>query len=127
MLVSIGKVQMCLVMLGRVKRAFLLYHSLHARLFQVLADCVWGERLIDDIGQSFGDLDCIFCLMRSDEMDSIANISGRKFRWATSNRLLELRMLFEAKSGYYRRVDTSSSRNGASRLTIIKHSENDNL
>jgi hypothetical protein len=33
-------------------------------------------------------------------------------------------MLFGVKSEYGRRVDTSSSRNGASRLTIIKYSEN---
>jgi hypothetical protein len=71
---------MCLTMLEREKGAFLLHHSLHARLFQVLVDCVWGDRLIDDIEQSFGNLNCIFCLVRSDDMESMMNISGRKFR-----------------------------------------------
>ena len=40
---SIGKVQMCLMMLGREKGMFSLDHSLHARLFQVLRT-VFGER-----------------------------------------------------------------------------------
>ena len=115
---------MCLVMLSREKGAFLLDHSLHARLFQVLMNCVWKEGLVNDIGQSFGDLDHVFCFARSDQMDGMMDIGRRKLGWMTSNRLLKLRTLLRAKSGYGGRVDTSSRGNGASRVTSIKHSQN---
>jgi len=32
------------------------------------------EWLIDDVGESFGHLDSIFCLVRRDKMDSMADI-----------------------------------------------------
>ena len=116
---------MCLAMLGREKGVFSLDHSLHARLFQVLMNCVWGEGLINDIiGQSFGDLDCIFCFVRSDQMDGMADIGRRKLGWMTFNRLLKFRTLLRMKSGYGGRVDTSSRENGVSRVTSIKHSQN---
>ena len=56
---------MCLAMLGREKGPFSLDHSLHARLFQVLMNCVGEEGFINDIGQSFGDLNRIFCFVKS--------------------------------------------------------------
>ena len=98
------------------KGVFLLYHGLHARLFQVLMNCVWGEWLVNDIGQSFGNLDCVFCFARSD--------GRRKLGWMTSNRLLKPRTLLRVKSGYGGMVNTSSRGNGASRVTSIKHSQN---
>ena len=115
---------MCLVMLGREKGVFSLDHSLHARLFQVLMNCVWGEGLVNDIGQSFGDLDCIFCFVRSNQMDGMADIGRRKLEWTTSNRVLKLRTLLRVKPGYGGRVDTSSRGDGVSRVTSIKHSQN---
>ena len=57
-------------------------------------------------------------------MDGMVNISRRKLGWMTSNRLLKLKMLLRAKSGYGGRVDTSSRGNEASRVTSIKHSQN---
>ena len=37
-----------------------------------------GERLIDDIGEGFSDLDSIFCPLSGDEMDGMADIGGGK-------------------------------------------------
>ena len=68
-----------------------------------------GERLIDDIGESFGDLDSIFCPLSGDEMDGMANIGGGKLLWMTTSRLLKPRTLFRAKSGYSAGMNTSSS------------------
>jgi hypothetical protein len=105
---------------GREKGAFGLNYSLHARLFQVLADCIGVERLVDDIGECLGHLDSILCLVSEDEMDSMVNIGRRKLGWMTSRRLLDLRALFGAEHGYSRNMNTSCRRNGVSRMTYIK-------
>ena len=70
---------MSLIMVGREEGAFGLDYSFHASFFQVKADCARGEGFIDDVGESFGHLDCIFYLLRGDKMDSISNISRGKF------------------------------------------------
>ena len=61
-------------MLGRDKGAFGLDYSFYASFFQVKADCARGEGFIDDVGESFGHLDCILCLSRGDKMDGMLNI-----------------------------------------------------
>ena len=57
-------------------------------------------------------------------MDNMADIGRRKLGWMTFNRLLKLRMLLRAKSGYGGRVDTGSRGNKVSKVTSIKHSQN---
>ena len=42
-------------------------------------DCAGGEGFINDVGESFGHLNCIFRLSRGDKMDSILNIGRKKF------------------------------------------------
>ena len=37
-----------------------------------------GERLIDDIGGGFGDLDNMFCPLSGDKMDGMADIGEGK-------------------------------------------------
>ena len=96
-------------MSGREERTFGLDHSLHASFFEVKASGAGGERLIDDIGEGFGDLDSIFCPLSGDEMDGMADIGGGKLLWTTTSGLLKLRMLFGAKSRDSREMDTSRS------------------
>jgi hypothetical protein len=45
----------------------------------------------------------------------------------TTRGLVELRMLFDSKSGDGRRVNTSGGCNGVSRMASIKHSEDGDL
>ena len=61
-------------------------------------NCAGGERLIDDVGEGFGDLDSIFCPLSGDEVDGMADIRGGKLLWMTTSGLLMLRTLFGAKS-----------------------------
>ena len=42
------------------------------------SNCSGGKGLVGDIFQSFGDLNCIFCLSSDDEIDSIMDISKGK-------------------------------------------------
>ena len=105
----IGKVQTRFTMSGRDERAFGLDHSLHASFFEVKTSGAGGERLIDDIGEGFGDLDNIFCPLSGDEMDGMADMGGGKLLWTTTSGLLKPRTLFGAKSGYSGRMNTSSS------------------
>ena len=46
-------------MLGREKRVFGLDYSLHLSFFKMEVNCVWGERLVDDIFEGLSHLDCI--------------------------------------------------------------------
>ena len=66
------------MMFGREERVFGLDHSLHASFFEVKTSGAGGERLIDDIGEGFGDLDSIFCPLSGDEMDGMVDIGGEK-------------------------------------------------
>ena len=59
---SIGKIETRLEMLSREQRAFLLDHSLYSSLFEMEANCAWGEGLVDDISEGLGHLDCFFAL-----------------------------------------------------------------
>jgi hypothetical protein len=43
------------------------------------ANCARGEELVGNVVKSFGDLNCIFCLLRGDKMDSMANIGWECF------------------------------------------------
>jgi hypothetical protein len=89
----------------------------------VEANCTGGEGLVGDIVKSFGDLDCIFCLLRGDKMDSIADSGWGKLSWTTTRGLVELRTLFGAKSGDGRGINTSGRGNRVSRVASIKHGE----
>ena len=73
-----SKVQTHFVMSGREKDTFGLDHSLHASFFEVRTNDAGRERLIDDIGKGFGDLDSIFCPLSGDEMDGMADTGGGK-------------------------------------------------
>ena len=106
---SMGKVQMCFTMSGREKRVFGLDHSLHTSFFEVKTNCAEGERLIDDVGEGFGNLDSIFCPLRGDEVDGMTDIGGGKLLWTTTSGLLKLKMLFGVKSRDGGGMDTSSS------------------
>ena len=75
-------------MSSKEERAFGLDYCLHTSLFQVEANCTGGERLVDDVPKCFGDLDCIFSLLRSDQVDSMMNVDRREFQWVTSSGLL---------------------------------------
>ena len=105
----IGKVQTRFTMSGREERAFSLDHSLHASFFEVKMSGAGGERLIDDIGEGFGELDSIFCPLSGDEMNGMADIRGGKLLWTTSSGLLKLRMHFRVKSRDSGEMDTSRS------------------
>ena len=41
-------------------RPFPLNHSLHPSILQAISNCLCRDRLVDNIPESFGDLDCIF-------------------------------------------------------------------
>ena len=96
-------------MSGREERVFGLDHSLHASFFEVKTSGAGGERLIDDIGEGFGDLDSIFCPLSGDEMNGMVDIGGGKLLWTTISGLLKLRTLFEAKYRDSGEMDTSKS------------------
>ena len=72
-------------------------------------NCARGERLINNVGEGFGNLNSIFWLLTEEEMDIMANIEGGKLLWTTTSELLKLKMLLEVKSGDGGRMDTSSS------------------
>ena len=74
-----GKVQTHFTMSGREERAFGLDHSPHASFFEVKMSGTEGERLIDDIGEGFGNLDRILCPLSGDEMDGMADIGEESF------------------------------------------------
>jgi len=80
----------------------------------VEANCTGGEGLVGDVFESFGHLDCIFCLASGDKMDGMANIGRGKFCWTTTRGLLKLRTLFGSKSGDGRGMNTSGGCNGVS-------------
>ena len=61
-LVSMSKVQTCFVMSGREERVFGLDHNLYTSLIEVKINDAWGERFINDGGESFGELDNISAL-----------------------------------------------------------------
>ena len=118
-----GKIETRLAMLDREQRAFLLDHSLHLSLFKMEANYAWGERLVDDISEGLGHLDCIFCPSSCDEMDGVANIGRRKFGWTSISGLLKLRTLFRAKFGNGGCMNTSCGCNGVGRMASIKPGE----
>ena len=97
------------MMSDREERVFGLDHSLHASFFEVKMSGAGGERLVDDIGEGFGDLDSIFCPLSGDEMDGMVDIRGGKLLWMTTSGLLKLRTLFEVKSRDSGEMDTSRS------------------
>ena len=96
-------------MSGKEKEAFGFNHSLYMSFFKVRTNCARGERLIDNVGEGFGNLNSIFCLLIGEKMDSMVNIGGGKLLWTTTSELLELKMLLEVKFGDHGRMDTSSN------------------
>ena len=114
-------------MSGKEKGAFGFNHSLYMSFFKVRTNCARGERLIDNVGEIFGNLNSIFCLQTGENMDSMVNIGGGKLFWTTTSELLKLKMLLEVKSGDGGRMDTSSSQDRAGELASIEHGENNVL
>ena len=57
---------------------FGLDHSFHISLFKVKTNSAGKERLIDDAGEGFGDLDSIFCPLSGDKADGMTDIGGGK-------------------------------------------------
>ena len=112
------------MMFGKEKGAFGLYHSLHMSFFKVKINCARGERLINNVGEGFGNLNSIFCLLTEEEMDGMVNIGGGKLFWTTTSGLLKLRTLFRAKFEDGGGMDTSSSQDRAGELASIEHGEN---
>jgi hypothetical protein len=55
----------------------------------VKANCTGGKGLVGNVVKSFDDPNCIFCLLRGDKVDSIANIGWGKLYWMTIRGLLE--------------------------------------
>jgi hypothetical protein len=90
----------------------------------VEANCTGGEGLVGDVVKSFDDLNCIFCLLRGDKMDSMANIGWGKLCWTTIRGRLELKTLFRVKSGDGRGMNTGDRGNRVSRMASIKHGKN---
>ena len=45
-------------------------------LFKLRTNCARGERLINNVGEVFGNLNSIFCPLTEEEMDIMANIEG---------------------------------------------------
>ena len=64
----------------------------------------------------------IFCPGISDKNNGLANINRRKVECMSSNRFLNLRMVFGVEHGYGSIMDTSGRGNGARKLTSIKPS-----
>jgi hypothetical protein len=62
--------------------------------------------------------------LKRDEMNIMVNVIGGKLGWAATSGLLQLRMLFGAKSRDGRGMDTSNRCNGVSRVASIKHRKN---
>ena len=96
-------------MSGKEERVFGLDHSPHASFFEMKMSGAGGERLIDDIGGGFGDLNSMFCPLSGDKMDGMTDIGEGKLLWMTTSGLMKPRMLFGAKSGYSGGMNTSSS------------------
>ena len=65
-------------MSGKEKGTFGLYHSLYITFFKMRTNCARGERLINNVGEVFGNLNSIFYPLTEEEMDGMANIGGGK-------------------------------------------------
>ena len=79
--------------------AFLLHHILHPNCLQAISNCLFRDRLVDNISESFGGLDCIFSSPWANKANSMMNVGLWKLCWATSWGLLKTGTMFGAKSG----------------------------
>ena len=112
---------MSIEMFGSENRAFGLDQHLHTSFFQVLADSIGRERLVDDIGKGSGHLDSNFSPASRDEMLSMADVGRRKLGGVTSNSLWKCRTFFGVESGYGSMADTSFLGNIFTRVARIQH------
>ncbi|KIM56451.1 hypothetical protein SCLCIDRAFT_132575, partial [Scleroderma citrinum Foug A] len=119
-----SELQASLAMSSRENRAFGLDYSLHTRFLQVKTNSIGRERLVNDIFKGFGDLNCIFSLVRGDKMLRMVNIDRRKLGRTSSNGLRKGRMLPRAKCGYSRGADTNLLGNSFIRMARVKQREN---
>ena len=88
-------------------RAFFLHHSLHASFLQVTKNILWGDWCVLDILESFGDLDSIFSLSSTNQLNGMSHISG-SYEWGVTTRWLgKVWVKFWANSANGRVVDTS--------------------
>ena len=65
------------------------------------------ERLVDDVLESFGDLDSIFSLPGGDQVDSMSGVGRGKLWRMTTQRLLKRGMMLGAKPGDGASMDPS--------------------
>jgi hypothetical protein len=73
----------------------------------VPANSFGRERLVDDVLESFGDLDSIFSLPGGDQVDSMSGVGRGKLWRTTTQRLLKRGTILGAKSGDGASMDPS--------------------
>ena len=78
---------------------FLLHHNLQPNVLQAISICLCRARLVDNIPESFGDLDCIFSSAWVNKANSMTNVGLWKLWWVSSWGLLKTETRFGAKSG----------------------------
>jgi hypothetical protein len=66
-----------------------------------------GERLVGDGSEDSGDLYSILCLLRGDEMESMASIMGCELAGTTRRVFWKVRTVLGANMGYGRSASTS--------------------
>ena len=71
-----GKVHLLTVMTWGKQRAFLLHHSLHTSLFQLVMDSLGGDGLVGKRLKGLGNLYSSVSLPRVDKTKGMADISG---------------------------------------------------
>ena len=102
------------------KWLFLLYSSLHSRLFEVVTSGLSRARLVDDILKSPSDLNSICNLPSVNKMLSIANLRGRKLSRSATSGLGKVGEVFRVKSNDAAIADTSRWWDGISRKALNK-------
>ena len=102
---------------------FGLDYSLQPSLFQVVANGIRVEKLVDDVGKLLGHLNSILCFMSRDEINSMMNVGRGKLGWTTTNRFLKGRMLCRTESRDSSNADTCARYNGMNRMASIKLKE----
>jgi hypothetical protein len=71
-----GEVHLLMVMMWGKQRVFLLHHSLHTSLFQLVTDSLGGDGLVGKRSEGLGNLYSIVSLPRVDKMKGMVDISG---------------------------------------------------
>ena len=75
-------------------RPFPLNHSLHPSILQAISNCLCRDRLVDNIPESFGDLDCIFSSPWANKVNCKTDVSLWKLCCVTTWGLLKTGTMF---------------------------------